>query len=95
MEVKSVKKWITIGLLALAPLAHAQSTEAMDHGMQASADVTRMAMTPAAPNSVDPQQFADLLRQLDAIRSDLDAQRAREDRREAAIGDPDSHPLWP
>jgi len=95
MEAKSLQKWMTIGLLALAPLAHAQSTEAMDHGMQTSADVTRTAMPPPAPNTVDREQIADLVRQLDAIRSDLDAERARADRREAAIGDPDSHPLWP
>jgi len=95
MNGKSLQKWMTIGLLALAPLARAQSTEAMDHGMRTSADVALTAVTPVVAKTVDPQQLEELLRQLEAIRSDLDAQRAREDRREMAIGDPDSHPFWP
>ena len=86
---------MAFGLLALAPLARAQGAEAMQHGMQTSADVALTAVTPAVLKNVDPQQLTDVLRQLEGIRSDLDAQRAREDRREAAIGDPDSHPLWP
>src|SRR5262245_11778972 len=96
MNGKSLQKWMSIGLLALAPLAHAQGTQAMDEGMRTSADVALTAVTPTVTKGVDPQQqIAQLLTELEAIRSDLDAQRAREDRREMAIGDPDSHPLWP
>lgn len=82
------KKWITIAALAVAPLASAQSTPAMDEGKQSTMDVALA----AAPVK---QQFDALRKELDGLRSTLNAQQEREDSRREFLGDPDSHPLSP
>ena len=87
-----LKKWIPIAFLAAAPLAYAQNTEAMDSAKQVSADVV-LAATPQ--NNVEEQQIDDLRKELDAVRSELNAQRERDDRRQELLGDPNDHPLWP
>jgi hypothetical protein len=92
MNVKWLQKWMMLGSLALAPLALAQGTGAMDEGMQASADAVLTAMP---VKTVEEQQIEALAKELDAIRADLATQRARDDQRQMVLGDPDSHPLWP
>ena len=83
---------ITIAALAVPPLASAQSTQAMDEGKQSSVDVALAAAPVKAP---EDQQIDALRKELDAVRSALNAQQEREDSRRELIGDPDSHPLWP
>jgi len=92
MAMKSLKRWIPVVSLAVAPLAYAQSSEAMDSVRQAASHAV-VAATPV--KSVEEQQIDDLRKELDAVRSDLNAQREQEDRRLMVIGDPDSHSLWP
>ena len=92
MTMSWLLRWLTLGSVALAPLAHAQSTGPVDEGQRASAE----AVLGAAPvRSAEEQQIEALKKELDAIRADLDDQRARDDRRQTSFGDPDSHPLWP
>ena len=59
--------------------------QAVSHGV--------VAATPV--KNVEEQQIDELRKELDAVRSDLNAQREQEVRRLMVIGDPDSHPLWP
>lgn len=92
MNMRSLQKWMTIGTLALAPLAYAQSPEALDRGMQTSVDE---ALTATPPKTAEEQQIEALSKELDGIRAELDARRARDDQRELLLGDPNSHPLWP
>jgi hypothetical protein len=92
MTVKWLQKWMTLGSLALAPLALAQSTGPMDQGMQASTDSV---LTATRLNNAQEQQIEALEKELDAIRADLAAQRARDDQREMVLGDLNSHSLWP
>jgi hypothetical protein len=92
MAMNAFKKWITIAALAVAPLASAQSTHAMDEGKQSSMDVALAAVQEKTPEG---QQIDALRKELDAVRSTLNAQQGREGSRRAALGDPDSHPLWP
>lgn len=92
MAMNGFKKWITIAALAVAPLASAQSTPAMDEGKQSTMDV---ALAAAPVKTPEEQQFDALRKELDGLRSTLNAQQEREDSRRAALGDPDSHPLWP
>jgi len=90
--MNSLKKWIPVVLLAGAPLAYAQNTETMDNAKQAS---TAMVLAATPQKSVEEQQIDSLQKDLEAIRSDLAAQRERDDRRDLVLGDPNSHPLWP
>ena len=92
MGTDGFKKWITIAALAVAPLAFAQSSGAMDGAQQDSVD-TVLATAPA--KSSEDQQIDALRKELDGLHSELSAQREREDTREQVLGDPDSHPLWP
>ena len=92
MAMNGFKKWITIGALAVAPLASAQSTGAMDEGKQSSMDVALAAAPVKAP---EEQQIDALRKELEAVRSTLNAQQEREDNRRELLGDPNAHPLWP
>ena len=92
MAVNGFKRWITIAALAVAPLASAQSTRAMDEGQKSTVDVT-LAATPVKTH--DEQQIDDLRKEIDALRSAVDAQQDRDYQRQLLIGDPTSHPMWP
>ena len=92
MAANGFKKWITIAVLAVAPVASAQSARAMDEAHRTSMDVT-LAATPQ--RSPDEQQIDALKKELDLLRSEVNAQQEREDRRQELLGDPDSHPMWP
>ena len=92
MAVNGFKKWITIAALAVAPVAFAQSTRAMEEGQQSSIGVALA----AAPEKTPEEQEIDTLRkELDTLRSTVNARQEREDRHQELLGDPDSHPLWP
>jgi hypothetical protein len=86
------KNWITIAALAVAPVTFAQGTRSMDEAKASTVDV---ALTATPPQARDEQQVDDLRKELDAIRSEVDEQQQREDRRAELLGDADSHPLWP
>jgi hypothetical protein len=90
--MNNFKKWITIAALAVAPLASAQSTHAMDEGQKSSVAVA-LAATPV--KTQDELQIDDLRKEIDALRSAVAAQQDREDQRQQLIGDPTSHPMWP
>jgi hypothetical protein len=92
MAVNGFKKWITIAALAVAPLASAQSTQAMEEGQKSTVDVA-LGATPV--KTQDEQQIDDLRKEIDTLRSAVDAQQNREDQRQQLIGDPTSHPMWP
>jgi hypothetical protein len=92
MAVNGLKRWITIAAFAVAPLAAAQSTEAMDEGQKSSLDVA-LAATPV--KTPDEAQIDALRREIHALRSTVDAEQRREASRQELIGDPNDHPLWP
>jgi TolA-binding protein len=92
MAINGFKKWITIAVLAVAPLASAQSFRAMDEGQKRTVDVA-LAATPV--KTQDEQQIDDLRKEIDALRSAVDAQQDRDYQRQLLIGDPTSHPMWP
>jgi TolA-binding protein len=92
MAMNGLKKWITIAALAVAPLASAQSTQAMAEGQKSTVDVA-LAATPVKTH--DEQQIDELRREIDALRSAVDARQDREDQRQLLIADPTSHPMWP
>ena len=92
MAANGFKKWITIAALAVAPVASAQSARTMDQAHKSSMDVTLAA---APERSPDEQQLDALKKELDSLRSTVNGQQEREDRRQDLLGDPDSHPLWP
>lgn len=92
MAINGFKKWITIAALAVAPVAFAQNGGAMEDGQQSSIDVALAAV----PEQTPEEREIDTLRQeLDSLRSTVNAEQEREDRRQELLGDPDSHPLWP
>lgn len=92
MAMNGFKKWITIAALAVAPLASAQSTQAMDVGQKSTVDLA-LAATPV--KTQDDQQLDELRKEIDALRSVVDAQQDRDFQRQLLIGDPNSHPMWP
>jgi len=92
MAVNGLKKWITIAALAVAPLAYAQSTQAMEEGQKASVDVVLAATPEKTP---DEAQIDALRTEIDSLRSTVVAQQQREDSRQELLGDPNSHPMWP
>ena len=92
MAINGFKKWITIAALAVAPLASAQSTRALEEGQKASVDVV-LAANP--PKTQDEQQIDELRKEIDLLRSAVDAQQDRDFQRQLLIGDPNSHPMWP
>jgi hypothetical protein len=92
MAVNWLKKSMVIASLAVAPLAYADDTGVMDTALQ---DSTEAVLAAVPMKSAEEQHIETLKTELDAIRSELNARREQEDRREALIGDPDSHPLWP
>ena len=92
MATNDFKKWITIAVLAVAPLASAQSTRAMDEGQKNSVDVA-LAATPV--KTQDEQEIDELRKEIDALRSAVAAQQDRDFQRQQLLGDPTSHPMWP
>ena len=92
MAIKGFKRWITIAALAAAPLASAQSTRAMDEGQKSTVSV---ALAVAPVKTQDEQQIDELRKEIDALRSAVDAQADRDYQRQQLIGDPTSHPMWP
>ena len=92
MAMNGLKKWITIAAFAVAPLASAQSTRALDEAQKSSVDVA-LAATPV--KTQDELQIDELRKEIDTLRSAIDAQRDRDDQRQQLIGDPTSHPMWP
>lgn len=92
MSINGFKKWITIAALAVAPVALAQGTRVMEDGQQSSIDV---ALASAPEQTREEREIDTLRKELDSLRSTVNAQQEREDRRQELLGDPDSHPLWP
>jgi hypothetical protein len=92
MAANGFKKWISIAVLAVAPVASAQSARAMDEAHRTSMDVTLAA---APEKSAQEQQLDALKKELDSLRSTVNDQQEREDRRQELLGDPNSHSLWP
>ena len=92
MATNGFKKWMTIAVLAVAPVASAQSARAMEEAHRTSMDVTLAA---APERSPDEQQLDALKKELDSLRSTVNEQQDREDRRQELLGDPNSHSLWP
>ena len=92
MAINGLKKWITIAAFAVAPLASAQSTQALEDGHKASVDVV-LAATPV--HTPEEQQIDALRKEIDALSSEVRAQQDRDYQRQLLIGDPTSHPMWP
>jgi hypothetical protein len=90
MAVNGYKRWITIAALALAPVAFAQGTQAMDEAQQGSVE---MALNVVPVKSAEERQIDALQKEVDALRSTVNAQQEREDRRQELQQEPD--PLWP
>src|SRR5262249_23105108 len=88
-SMNGFSKWITIAALAVAPAAFAQGTGTMDELKQRSVDVALAAIPVQAQ---DQQQLDDLREEIDRLRSEVNAQQEREDRRQELLGDPDAHP---
>ncbi|HET9155980.1 MAG TPA: hypothetical protein VFN91_04895 [Myxococcaceae bacterium] len=86
------KNWITIAALAVAPVTFAQGTRTMDEAKASTVDVVLTATPVQAP---DEQHVDDLRKEIDALRSEVNAQEQREDRGREFLADQDSHPLWP
>ena len=86
------KNWITLAALAVAPVTFAQGTRTMEEAKASTVDV---ALTATPVQAGDAPQVDDLRKEIDALRSEVNAQQQREDRRREFLGDPDSHPLWP
>jgi uncharacterized membrane protein len=92
MAMSGFRMCITIAALAVAPVAFAQSTQAMHDAQRSSLDATLAAAPEKTP---DEQQIDALRKEVDSLRSALNAQQEREDRRQDLLGDPNNHPLWP
>ena len=92
MAVNGFKKWITIAALAVAPVASAQGAGARHENEQSSMKVALAAMP---EKTADEQQIDALRKEIDTLRSTVNAQREREDKRQELLGDPNSHPMWP
>jgi len=86
------KNWITLAALAVAPATFAQGTRTMEEAKASTVDV---ALTATGVQARNEQQVDDLRKEIDALRSEVNEQQQREDRRREFLGDPDSHPLWP
>jgi len=86
------KNWIMLAALAVAPATFAQGTRTMEEAKASTVDV---ALTATGVQARNEQQVDDLRKEIDALRSEVNEQQQREDRRREFLGDPDSHPLWP
>ena len=85
------KKWIPVLSLALAPVAFAEDNGAMTTAAKATVATNQT----VAPSDAQEQKVQELEKQVEALRIEVAKARQANDDAQAALGDPNVHPLWP
>jgi hypothetical protein len=85
------KKWVPVLSLALAPVAFAENTGAMETAGKATVTTSQSATS----SDVQEQKIAELQKEVDALRAETAKARQANLDAQATLGDPNDHPLWP